>query len=178
MVLSNYWKAFKICTVFDASNNSTISHSNFGLVDINGDLASSICYRIPYSISLTTLISNVHLRVFDSIRVGDGSGLVDITDYCLFNDITNKISDPHFTVANSVMDDGISTVIVYSGTNQTNEPFTIREMGVCKTFYGFSQMTSSTIPTNPIMLAKVQLEKPITVQPNQPFTFNCEWIEK
>lgn len=182
MVLSNYWKAFKLCTIATAPTNSFGDDANtdLGLVDINGNTEGNneICYRTTYSSSaISKLVSNIHLRVFDEIRVGSGKGQIDVTDYGLFNDITNKISEPRFTVANSVMDDGISTVIVYSGINRTNEPFTITEMGVCKTFYKVD-VRDNYYPTSPIMLAKVQLEKPITVQPNQPFTFNCEWMEK
>lgn len=179
MVLSNYWKAFEICTIFNANDNGNVKHKDFGLIDTDGNLVGSICYQAPfYATSLAQVVSNIHLRVFDEIRVGSGKGQIDVTDYGLFNDITNKVSEPRFTVANSVMDDGISTVVIYSGKNLTNESFTITEMGVCKTFYSFNQSTGGVVAKNPVMLAKVQLEKPIIVQPNQPFTFNCEWIEK
>lgn len=180
MVLSNYWKAYKICTEFNASYpTSPVEHRDYGLVDINGDSVGLICYQVPYFYTpITELTSNIHLKQFDEIRVGSGRGQIDVTDYCLFNDITNSITDPQFTVANSVMNDGVSTVIIYSGINQTQSSFTITEMGVCKTFYDYDEATTSVVPTNSVMIAKVQLAKPIIVQPDQPFTFNCEWIEK
>lgn len=180
MVLSNYWKAYKICTEFNANEaSSPIEHRDYGLVDINGDSAGLICYQVPYFYTpITELASNIHLKQFDEIRVGSGRGQIDVTDYCLFDDITSSISEPQFTVANSVLNDGVSTIIVYSGINQTQSPFTITEMGVCKTFYDYDQANTSVVPTNSVMIAKVQLAKPIIVQPNQPFTFNCEWIEK
>ena len=178
MVLGNYWKAFKATALVDSleDGNQYYANVNTGMIDINGQPAKSILYRCPYSRDPSQIIlRNTRLKVFDSVRIGEGTGDIQNSDYSLFHDCTDRINSLSFTLNNSGQDYGFSTVATIHGRYSTlfAPQITITEVGFVKKFA--SDVAFST--TSDVMLVKMLLDEPITLNAGDPFNITVEWIE-
>ena len=169
MVLSNYWKAFKLATIFNG--NSGYSRIDLGLVNIQGN-RQTVVYGIN-SGKQSYVQSNAKIRDVDGIRIGIGSGQIQPSDYCLFNDVTDSISNLEFSVVHSTLDNKLSSIINISGLNNSESEIVISELGITKTFI----INDSGSTTAPVMLAKLALNRPVTVPPSGAFAFTIEWDE-
>lgn len=170
MVLSNYWKALKLATIFDGY--SSPKYIDLGLVKINGDKSENILYSNGYRYQ-SFIQYNTKIRQFNGVRVGIGTGQIQPSDYCLFNDITSGIGNLEFEVIHSTLDNKFSSIINISGINNTGSEIIITELGITKTFIIDTDGTQGA----PIMLAKLLLNRPVTVPANGAFAFTIEWDE-
>ncbi len=170
MVLSNYWKAFKLATIFNG--NSGYSRIDLGLVNIQGNRESNIVYGIN-SGKQSYVQSNAKIRNVNGIRIGTGSGQIQPSDYCLFNDVTSSISNLEFSVVHSTLDNKFSSIINISGLNNSESEIVISELGITKTFI----INDSGGTSDPVMLAKLTLNRPVIVPPSGAFAFTIEWDE-
>lgn len=170
MVLSNYWKALKLATIFNGYDQPR--YIDLGLVKINGDRSESILYSNEYRYQ-SLIQYNTKIRQFNGVRVGIGTGQIQPSDYCLFNDITSDISNLEFEVMHSTLDNKFSSIINISGINNTGSEITITELGITKTFI----INTTGAQGAPIMLAKLLLNRPVTVPANGAFAFTIEWDE-
>ena len=170
MVLSNYWKAFKIATI--CNGNGSYAYADLGMVDIQGTRQTGILYSIP-SNKRSYVDSNVKIRNIDEVRVGTGTGQIQPSDYCLFDDITDSISNLSFTITHAALDGKFSSIINVSGINNAESEIVIRELGLTKKFF----VNDVGTLTRPIMLAKLILNRPVTVPTNGAFAFTIEWDE-
>ena len=170
MVLSNYWKALKLATIFNGYDQPR--YVDLGLVKINGYRSENILYSNEYRYQ-SMVQYNAKIRQFNGVRVGIGTGQIQPSDYCLFNDITSGIGNLEFEVIHSTLDNKFSSIINISGINNTGSERTITELGITKTFIINSDGTQGA----PIMLAKLLLDRPVTVPANGAFAFTIEWDE-
>lgn len=171
MVLSNYWKAFKLATIFNGYS-SDYNYVDLGLVKINGSRSENILYGIDYRYQ-SFIQWNARIRTFDGIRIGTGTGQVQPSDYCLFNDVTDSIGNLEFNVLHSTLDNKFSSIINVSGINNSGSEITISELGITKKFI----IDTTGAKGAPIMLAKLLLNRPVTVPANGAFAFTIEWDE-
>ena len=91
------------------------------------------------------------------------------------DDCTDRINGLSFTLNNSGQDYGFSTVATIHGRYSTlfAPQITITEVGFVKKFA--SDVAFST--TSDVMLVKMLLDEPITLNAGDPFNITVEWIE-
>lgn len=172
MILNNYWKGMKIVESAAAQQNTSL---DFHLVGISGNEIGAILTSWRSSTSLSDpAVQNSNLRTARTeIRIGKGTGTPTANDYGLFDDCTSDISDLTFNNSTQYQDGAFSQILVINGANNTSNPITITEVGVCKTF-----LTAAQSYSEPVMLAKTILDNPITVQGGNTFRVIIEWLEQ
>ena len=171
MVLNNYWKAMNILKSISADGPDVMS---FGMRDITG-IYPEVIRHSNESYKYKGIISNINLKNdYISVRVGSGTGTIAPTDYALFNDITNSISNFQASSSCDATDNGYRQVLTVSGTNNAEYAIIITEVGITKTFY---KTVNQDTFTNPVMFAKILLEEPIEVAAGGAFSFTIEWLE-
>lgn len=152
MVLQNYW-GFLACIQTKIWTNEPSGNvgKDVGGVSVGVMLTGSSGY--VGNIQSNGRILNDGM----SLRLGTGTGTVSPTDYALFNDVSDSISQQSLIVTANGTSDGCEFIYQYLGTNLTENDITVTEVGLAKT-YRSAQYTESTI-----LFAKVILDEPITV---------------
>lgn len=173
MVLNNYWKALEILKA-NSDDSKTGTNDDFNMVDIEGG-SPSVRWKFIDQYSKKSVVSNINLKdKLIGARVGKGDGTITATDYALFDDCTDDLSDVTIVTSASPTDGGYQNIVTVTGSNNTENAITITEIGITKTF--FIQNDSDEF-TNPVMFAKILLFNPVTVVANGTFSITVEWLE-
>jgi hypothetical protein len=152
---------------------------DYGMIGLDGNNYGAINMGWDYSGDYSSVYKNVRLRTDHIyVRVGTGTGEVSSTDYSLFNDITDSLTD--INISNNYIPtfDGYKQIVTISGTNSTTEEITITEAGITKRFYEHPVTGGEEAGLKaPVLLAKMVLTKPITVKAKDSFSLSIEWVE-
>ena len=178
MVLGNYWRAMRI---LENTAGSGMVSADLGLTDITGTALGVIDMADDgmNGSFREGAIANARLRTANmSIRLGKGTGDISADDYALFEDCTSDISSLLFSSSFNSTENGYSQVMIVTGTNNSGSELTITEAGICKTFQRFIDSNSDRPQSNPVLLAKMLLENPITVPAGGSFRIILEWLEQ
>lgn len=174
MILNNYWRALNIIKDIVFANGT----KDYGLYDTNGNSIGAIWYGGDGAVSgirnIERALYNVRLRNDHvGIVIGKGEGSINAADYSLFDDCTAGFSNitTNFIFTND--NDAFNQIIDINASNNSGSAITVTEIGITKNFY-----TSSNAFSNPVLLAKMQLDTPIIVPAGGTFHVLVNWIEQ
>lgn len=170
MILNNYWEWITQISANLALNAGALSIDT-AIKDLNGTTQQLFVHAASSAQHLTAINRNLTFRGDLVVLLGKGTTEVTVDDYCLADDITDTISNKNTTV-NVTSDENLKTIIVVTGTNLTNEPITITEVGIKKT------LSTGNTGTFDTLLVRKLLDTPLEVPSNKHFTLSFEWIEQ
>lgn len=170
MILSNYWKhvQFTLCDV------GSVSAKDYGFVDTSGSTVGAILV-IPNgsNYSDANFYPKARLRNFENLILGDGTGIVQPTDYALFHPNTSQWSNVNWSMSSAPDDDGFISIITITGQNHTGTTNQITEFGLSKSFIA----SSGSSATPQILMIKVVLEEPVVVPNGGSFQIVADWVQ-
>ncbi len=171
MILKNYWKWLENNqkNSFMDGNNINVNIGLKGLDGSNVNILQSSTdpgYR-------SYIANNQLLKAELSVRVGNGDTPVTPQDYCLENDLTSSLSNISYQFSSST-DNNITRIISFSGNNLTNNVLTINKVAIVKGIWS----VPSGFSKSDVMMAIIELEEPIVVQPSDNFNIVCKWLEQ
>lgn len=178
MVLKNYYKMLEWLDDYSCyASGGPEGKKDYHMVDINGNNVGQIIYSTLQSYfwaSEKNIYSNTKLRKDLGVRIGKGEGDISINDYSLSDDCTADISSLNITDSYGYNADNNDYEHIYTitGTNNSQSAITITEIGLTKILYGSS---SSPYYTSPILIAKINLDEPISVDSGDGFIINVVW---
>lgn len=170
MILSNYWKHVQF-TLCDVGNVYT---KDYGFVDTSGSMVGAILVTPSGSnYSDRNFYPKARLRNFEDMILGDGTGIVQPTDYALFHPNTNQWSNVNWNMSSAPDDNGFTSIITITGQNHTGVTNRITEFGLTKSFINNSGSTA----TSQILMIKVMLDEPVVVPNGGSFQIVADWVQ-
>lgn len=173
MILSNYWKLMYGIEKY-AYAGAEAGGVNVGIKNLSGQEITDIIFTSTTNSNVATAQRNT--MSFDAgkfVKFGNGSTEITKDTYAMPDDITSQISDVSLAVVYSYNDEYKKTIIL-SGENETENPVTINRIGYGKNVGIYA---GSSYGTDTVLLAIVDLDSPITVQPGESFSAAFEWTE-
>lgn len=177
MVVQNYWNLKKIVDT-QAPLDTPPGHSgdsNYHETSVISINSQDWNRRCNSQSNYPKMLEDWCLRKNLTIILGNSSTpTVSVTDTTMANRIDNSLSTYNVTYNTAAENGKEKTIFTITGTNTTSSAITITQIGICKQLYDYSPDNLNYY----FLLAKENLETPLTIPVGQGFTLVYEWDEQ